>query len=406
MKNALKEQFFFIRVYDFDEFVSGNARSVFMTDNVIAVSYYRGRNDNGMFSIIVPDGHAILDYATLDTSLVFELAVGYRRRLDSASAARDAGQFYLFAIRGVFEDRQVGTDVDGNIYHVLTFPTLTQLLNRYVVAWESGVTDRTQFTGTAIDAIATMVTQYNATAVATVANGRLRDATVINNMTGGALAIDFGSTPETDYTVAPGRNLMDFLNEVSDTGHITYNVVFLSTLIFQVQRVTAGGVEGYNRSATMYFDQRLDTMRQANIATNRLGEKTVALVGGIGQQDERAVEVRTGANYAASNDYEVWINASDTPDDGLAGRGDIELYRLRAKANASCAPSSLPGYMYGRDFRWADLVTITVGDETQEKMIGTVQGSFNQSQIFQLSFELVDPPLNIVFQTLPTNVEI
>lgn len=112
-----------------------------------------------------------------------------------------------------------------------------------------------------------------------------------------------------NYSVPPGRNVLEFMQELAPICGFDFDVrknVFAPATL-EYRQFTAQ--LGSDLSASVLFDLSLDNVSTANLDFDGLREKTVAIVGGPGEGSGRSFATRTGANYAANNDYEVWIDA-------------------------------------------------------------------------------------------------
>jgi hypothetical protein len=94
---------------------------------------------------------------------------------------------------------------------------------------------------------------------------------------------------------------------------------------------------------------------------SRIDERTVACVWGQGEDLTRDYVTRTGANYAAGNDLEMFINASDVEKgntDGLNDRGDQKLRDTEAVRSFRFNALQAPATLYGVHYFLGDLVTV------------------------------------------------
>jgi hypothetical protein len=91
---------------------------------------------------------------------------------------------------------------------------------------------------------------------------------------------------------------------------------------------------------------------------NRTVERTVAIVGGQGEAEERAIEVVTGTNYATSNDIEMFVGATDVDTtSGLITRGNQKLSETEAVEIFDFDVLQTASTQYGTHYQLGDLVT-------------------------------------------------
>lgn len=348
-------------------------------DDLVSVQYHKRVNHIGMAILTVPEGHDILNHLVRD--LLIEIWLMPPVRTGQPAWGRD--------FIGVFRDRQISTDPNGNIYHLLYIPDTIEILSRYVVAWPAGSGGKNHWVGQRLSVIANDIVRWNCTAEATVANGRLRDATVVHGLEdAGAIA----GTDVVDYSVSPGRNVLDFLQEIAPICGFDFDVERNPSFPTDLYVWQAEGQLGEDRSADVIFDLSLDNISSTNLEFDGLREKTIAIVGGGGEGADRTFSIRTGANYALSNDYELWVDARDREfDDELATVGDATLGGYEARLQIKSAVVSSLGWIYRRDFAHGDLVTMRFAGFSSVKKIGTTDVRFDQSQHMVIRLELIEP---------------
>ncbi|MFN8493853.1 MAG: hypothetical protein U0350_40015 [Caldilineaceae bacterium] len=150
------------------------------------------------------------------------------------------------------------------------------------------------------------------------------------------------------------------------------------------------GQLGADLSSSVFFDMSLDNVRQINLNGDRLREKTVAIVGGQGDGAARTFVVRTGANQAVTNDYEIFVDARSNKDSELSALGDARMGELRARTNLNAEIFESIGYRYKRDYNHGDLVTVNFAGTSARKKIDGVEVKFDQDQNSNVKLELID----------------
>jgi hypothetical protein len=329
-------------------------------DDMVKLSYKRAINSIGMAAVTVADDHPLLEDLELDH--LIDIQYSY----PSSDASE---RLWKTDFVGLFRDEQIATTQDGLIYHVLFFQDLNEILSRFVVAYRSEVANRTQWTATDISQIIDDVVKHNCTTSATTAAGRLRDATVIAGLVTGTTL----TTESIDYGISPGRNALDIVQELAhlrldfqveiDGDHVVFN---------QYERL------GIDRSESTIFQLELDNISDANLSFDRLREKTVAIVGGRGENVSRDFVVRLGPNFQPDNEYEFFVNASDKEANELSAIGDSALLAAAARVQINGTVSPSLGYVYGRDYGFGDLVTVSFAGFSEVKRINKVQIDFEQ----------------------------
>ncbi len=362
------------RIYD----SSGNLVGLY--DDLINLTYRKVVNGIGMAVLTVRDTHPLV--AQLADDLLLNIYFTYRPI--SGGEITDQQDFV-----GLYRDKQIGTDQDGNVHYLLYFMGSIEVLNRNIVAYASGTNLRSQFTTRAIATISKEVVQYNCTSLATTGNGRLRNANVVRSLDA---TLGSGRDPTTstiNYSCAY-RNVLEVVQELAKLGGYDFDVVFDKASYGNGLYYLQYDLLGTDKSTTIIFDINLDNVQGANLNGERLKEKTVAIVGGQGQGSARTTAIRTGTNQAAANDYELFIDARSNASTELNSIGDAKMYELEARTNIDIdiAPSS--GYVYRRDYGLGDLVTASFAGTWVVKKINVVEVTFDQDQNVKIRIELVD----------------
>ena len=349
-------------------------------DDLVALQYKKIVNGIGMAVLTVPETHAII--SQLADDLLLNIYFTYRPL--TGGEITDQQDFV-----GLYRDKQIGTDQDGNVHYLLYFMGSIEVLSRNIVAYPAGTNLRSQFTTRAIATISKEVVQYNCTSLATTGNSRLRDANVVRGL---VATLGSGRDPTTstiNYSCAY-RNVLEVVQELAQLGVYDFDVVFDKASYGNSLYYLQYDLLGTDRSTTLVFDLNLDNIQGANLNGERLKEKTVAIVGGQGQGSSRTTVIRTGTNQSASNDYEIFVDARSNTSTELNSIGDAKMAELEARTSidVDIAPSS--GYVYRRDYGLGDLVTVSFADTLVVKKINVVEVAFDQDQNVKIRIELVD----------------
>lgn len=346
-----------------------------------ALYYKKAVNQIGMAILTVPEDHPII--ATLTDDLLLEIYISYRNAVDIVSHYSITWSKDFMCL---YRDYQIATDEDGNRYYLLYFPGIMDILSRNVIAYGAGVNDKTQWTLQHLDIIADDMVRWNCTPDATTINGRLRDASIIRSLEAGGF---FAASPIVDFT-ASNKNVLEALQEIANIGGFDFDIERDNSVPGNMLFTEYQNQLGTDRSTTVIFDPALDNVAKANLSGDRLREKTVAIVGGVGTGTGRDYSIRTGANQSASNDYEIFIDARTSTTAELPTIGDARLSELQAKRQLDFEIAPSLGLIYKRDYGLGDLVTGSFGDYSATKKIHTVEVRFDQDQLAAVRIELED----------------
>jgi hypothetical protein len=234
---------------------------------------------------------------------------------------------------------------------IVTCPGLMSMLAWRIVAWPAGTASRSKFTSAKAETIMKTLVTYNATSSASVANGRIR----AGEIAGLSVEADGAHGTSLDWFCAY-EPLLDALQKLAAVAGGDFDLVKLTATTWQLRWYT--GQLGTDRSATVIFALPRGNMANPQYKDLRVDEKTVCVVGGQGEGAARAVAVRTGDNYGASNDIEMFTNGSSSDTTaGLQAQGDAALGENQARQQFSFDALQTPATLYGTHYVLGDLVT-------------------------------------------------
>jgi hypothetical protein len=305
-------------------------------------AYRKALNAAGKFRIDLPaDLPDLAQYADKDQVEIW--------RRDQA-----IGLDWDIDFHGVFRDEAL---VDDNL-GVETFQAIGHSalgrLGWYHVLWPAGRANRTTFSGAKAETILKTLVTYNATTSATIANGRDRNApnygiTVASDAAGG-----------NTLTVSTGerKNLLDTLRAIQPIAGGDFDLIKTAANTWEFRFYP--GQRGTDRRGSLLFSKALGNMANVRYELVRSSERTVAIIGGQGDGEARAVATATGPNYASGNDIETFINATDirTSTDTTAqlqARGQARLNDMAARKVFAFSVLQTDNCRYGRDFNVGDL---------------------------------------------------
>ncbi|MFN8493852.1 MAG: hypothetical protein U0350_40010 [Caldilineaceae bacterium] len=171
-----------------------------------------------MAIITAPVNHPII--ANLTDDLLLEIFLSYPLAPPALSGSSgDIGWSSDFM--GLYRDKQIATDENGNIYYLLYFPSALDALARNIIGYPAGTAQKTQWVGWPIAQTANDIVKWNCTANATTGNGRIRNANPVRNLVdAGAI----GGTPSVDFS-APHKNVLEMLQYLAPICGFDFDVV-------------------------------------------------------------------------------------------------------------------------------------------------------------------------------------
>ncbi len=312
-------------------------RKVAEVSDYLWLSYTREVNAPGLLRFGLNGSHAAV--ALLENNGQVEV---WRRNVEMGlDWTRDFVTLYRKQQRGFSDRARFEASCQG---------VVIKLRWRHVL-WFAGTANRSTFTGAKAETIVKTLVSTNAGAAATVANGRQREGA----MDGLTVEADGAHGNTISSYGCAWANVLETLQEVASIGGGDFDLIKTGANTFEFRWYT--GQRGTDRSTTVTFAVNLGNMANPQYVDDRLSEATVAVVGGQGEEAARAIVVRTGPDYSADNDIEVFVNAAGlTTTSGLETQGDAEMEDRRRATSFTFEPVQTPGAFYGVHYFLGDLV--------------------------------------------------
>lgn len=313
----------------------------------ISLSYTKAVNEigNGLFTISADSG-AMTSLAP-QGDIILDAQIEIWRRDDDEDIAPYC-DFY-----GLLRDHEFSTDDNGTTTYIASLEEQSDLLRRAIVAYRAGIVNRSLFAAVPAETILKTLVTYNATAAGTTADRR--DANV--DSWGAFVSVASDSAGGATITRATeGRLLYEVVQEVARLGNLDFSLVKTGARAWEFR---TAALLGTDRSSEVVFSLPYGNMRRPSLRSNRRGERTRAIVGGSGDDNNRPTVTRTGTNYDATvNSYEVFVNASDqSTTAGLNSAGDERLEMVRARDTLSFGVIQVPSTLYGKHYFFGDKVS-------------------------------------------------
>lgn len=323
--------------YRLDVYDLSGVQQAVLTD-FTALAYTRQVNAPGLVQISLRGNHPIL--ATIADKWQIEVW-------------RKATTTWRREITGLWRAEQwsYGTE-RGNVLSA-AMPGLMSMLAWRQILYPANTTNRTKFVSARGETVLKTLVNYNAAASATVVNGRYRAGAI----TGLSVQADGANGNLVDWYCAYD-NLLESLQKLMDIAGGDFDLVKTSSTTYELRWYT--GQLGTDRSATVKFGLEYGNMANPVFLDSRAGEATVAVVGGQGEDAGREYVIRTGTNYAAGNDIEMFVPATDVEigdTAGLNSRGDQKLREVEAVRSFSFDVLQTPETTYGVNYDLGDKVS-------------------------------------------------
>jgi len=325
---------------------SGNPDSG-VDSGFVMLAYIKEVNGIGTGMFAVNAESSIVEFLDPNGVTLLDAQIEFWRS-DSENSITPYCDFY-----GFLRDREYITDDDGQIQFVAHLEEQQDYLRRAIVGYRANIANRSLFSAVVAETVLKTLATYNATSSGTTGDGRDFDV----DPWGAYLSVAADGAEGSTVTVScAGRNLFEVLQEVADLGGLDFGLTKTGAQTWQFWTDTRMGDD---HTADVKFSLPRGNMRRPALRSNRRAEKTVAIVGGQGNDTARPTRRRTGGNYNATyNSYEMFVNGSQyTTNAGLDSAGDERLEEVRALDQLTFDVIQVPSTLYGKNYRLGDTVS-------------------------------------------------
>jgi len=351
---------------------SGDLQAV-VTD-FLYLTYTRRVNEVGLLQFALPPDHPAIAYLT-DKA---EVEVWRRDARNGVDWYRD--------FDGLVRTAEWAHLDDGRETFTCWCPSVHTMLGWAIVAYPANTANRSTFSAAKAETIMKTLVTRNLTSSGTTGDGRVRTAP----QPGITVEADGAGGNTLTYACA-WANVLGALQDIARIGGGDFDLVQSGAAAWQF--TWHAGQLGTDRSASVTFSLAHGNMASPVYTLARSEERTVAIVGGQGEEAARATAVRTGTNYhVTTNNIETFVQASDRDSTaGLQAAGDARLDELRARPAFRFSIIETPATVYNRDFYLGDLVTARYRDAAYTVKVKGVTVSLAADGTESKAFEVREP---------------
>src|SRR4026208_1860708 len=259
------------------------------------------------------------------------------------------------SFEGFERDYTPYTDDKGRNRVIITAFDYNSLLDRRRVGYYANKANYTIFTAVKAETIFKRLVRDNCDPTfATTGNGRDRTPNTI----GLTIATDLARGNTINWTCGGRSKLIDELAKIALIAGGDWRVNRTGAASFEFEFYPGQlGTDRTTGANAIVFSLDRGNMRKPKLVHNRSSEKTVALVGGKGEEIDRIIRVRTGTNYSSTNDIETFVDGRNTDDvNVLDSLGDQALDAAKARAMLEFEVLQTPLYSIEKDYFLGDLV--------------------------------------------------
>jgi hypothetical protein len=260
------------------------------------------------------------------------------------------------------------------------------LLADRVVAYKSGISNRSQFSSIVAETIITTLYNFNLGPSATVANGRIIDG----RLTGATSATSSGSGNSLSLSCS-GQNLLDVCQKIALDGGGDFAINYTAPATWALVWYT--GQMGADRTASIYLSLLTGTIGKIIVYDDRIINPTAAIVAGQGEASARTIIARPASLPTNLNLREVWVDARSQKNTSEYNQlGDVALAladRERSRFDTTVLQNE--AYKYGRDYFLGDLITLYNGSSNVTQKVQGVTITLSKEGAEGINVKLVTP---------------
>jgi hypothetical protein len=311
----------------------------------------------------------ILDYDSPDVALLSD-----KDQIEVIRSDFELGITEYTSFDGLFRDEFVYFDDQLMKFKARAF-SYEHLLTWRDLDFHSGKTNYTKFTAAKAETILKRLVETNLAASATVANGR----SISGVMTGFSVEADSARGNTLSIEISH-QNLLDALKKIIISAGGDFKVTRTGLTTFRFDWIVP--TDRTTGSDAVIFSIENGNMGSPEKATQRSLERTVAIVGGGGEDDLRVRRPVTGPNYNAStNHIEMWIDARNSGTDTvlLDGIGAIKLQQTKLRNVISYDVLQTEKTQVERDYFLHDKVKAVFADVDQAQYVDEISFIYRAS---------------------------
>lgn len=335
-----------------------------------SLTYTKRRNDPGICKFTINGNNTKIDDFEDDSQIEIW------RRNTAPSIALDWYCDYY----GMFRGEESSNGVTP-IFTAVCPGQMAKIGDR-IVAYPKNTLNRSLFSIKPVETILNTLAKYNLTSSGSTADGRIRLATV----TGISVETDGVSGSSVDYACA-GENLLTTMQKLAAQQQVCFDLVKTGANTWQWRFIDTIDV-----SDDVIFAIERDNVEKITFTRDRSKEKTVAIVGGKGEDLLRPYRERFGTNYNVStNNREMEVNASSDSDIAiLNAKGDVALKSVETIPDIQFVVKQAPNAYYGKHYNLNYQVTGRYQGTDYVQIVSEVTVSVNQDAKESINIKLED----------------
>ena len=253
---------------------------------------------------------------------------------------------------GMYRDIGIGFDANTKLQTAIVYCYGTNhLLSWRDIDYPSEKANYTKFTTAKAETILKRLVDTNLGPNALTANGRYGTAV----LSGFSIEAD-SLRGNTLSTAVSHTNLLDALMKIAPAAGGDFRVVRTGVTSFQFQWVV--NTNRATGSNAIIFSLENHNMTNPKLLIRRSAERTVMIVGGGGEGDDRVVRTVLGPNYSATNHIEQFVDARNAGVDTtvLDGIGAIKAQEYKLRNVLTYDVIQTPATQVERDYFLSNIV--------------------------------------------------
>lgn len=251
------------------------------------------------------------------------------------------------------------------------------LLARRIVAYPANISGRTAFSSTRAETIMKTLVSRNCVPASIVVGTGERDRMPSALASSFTVQADAAQGNIIDWFCGGRVNLLTELQKIAEVAGGDFDLVRTGFGAYQFRFFANWlGTDRTSGANAIIFATNRGNMANPTLARIRSGEKTMAIVGGQGEETSRIIRTRAGATLSAANDIEMFVDGRNaTTTAYLDEIGDQALEDVRFRNALEYDVLQTPIYYVEKDYFLGD------------RVLAQYAGVSLTQQIYEITFE-------------------
>lgn len=254
------------------------------------------------------------------------------------------------------------------------------MLARREILWPPNVANRTVFSAVAAETVMKNIVIYNCVPASITTGVGLRDR--MPNTLGITVPATASAGNSISWKCGGRSNVLIELQKIARIAGGDFALVKTGTGAYQFNFYAGQlGTDRTSGASAVVFSTERGNMANPSLARLRSEEKTVAIIGGSGEENARVIRTRTGANFSATNDIEMFIDGRNADTNAyLDATGDEALAAAKFRNVLEFDILQAPLFSVEKDYFLGDKVKAIYADVTTTQQVLEIAFEYTEAR--------------------------